>query len=432
MSTVGKRLRKLRKEKGLTQSEVTGSEYSKEYVSQVELGKTKPSRKAVKLFAKYLDVDETYFETGVDLAGRERFENLVAKGEASIERREYGEAVRAFEEARTIAEKAENQDLVWRAEVGRGWALHFSGKVREALSVLTQARSFYEEKYPDGLELATVLFRMGCGRDALGDSKLAILLLEEALKILDRGAFPGDALRMRVLRRMAAIHTKRNDLEAAGEAAEAALDLARRLEDKRAIAEAYWEASVLEERRREFLKAANYALQARDIMRELGDQQDTAKLLNNLGDIKNQMSEYGEAGRYFEEGLSILRSVDDPETRSYLLNGLATSLLGEGQTQKALDLSSKSLAIMEGREGNRTLVGSSHMVRAKAHLASGMLEEARAELEEAKEIFSSLDVPYFLSAAFLLEGDILSREGRTEEAGKAYRKSSDLLQVVGW
>src|SRR5680860_1570275 len=253
MSSMGKRLRKLRKEKGLTQTEVTGGDYSKEYVSQVELGKTKPSRKAMILFAKHLDVDESYFETGVDLAGRERYENLVAKGEASIERKEYAEAIRAFEEARTIAEKAENKDLLWRAEVGRGWALHFLGKVREALNLLTQARSYYGDQHPDSLELATVLYRMGCGRDALGDSKLAILLLE-----------------------------------------------------------------------------------------------------------------------------------------------------------KALELSSKSLAIMEGREGAQSLTGSSHMVRARAYLATGKLEEARAEVDEAREIFTSLEAPHFLSAALLLEGDILA------------------------
>ncbi len=88
MSDVGVRLRKLRQQRGLTQTEVSGGRYSKEYVSQVELGKTRPSPKAIKLFAEYLDVDESYFETGVAPAGRERFENLMAKGELQLERSE--------------------------------------------------------------------------------------------------------------------------------------------------------------------------------------------------------------------------------------------------------------------------------------------------------------------------------------------------------
>src|SRR5680860_704321 len=59
MSSMGKRLRKLRKEKRLTHTEVTGCDYSKEYVSQVALRKTTPSRKAMLLSAKHLDVDES-------------------------------------------------------------------------------------------------------------------------------------------------------------------------------------------------------------------------------------------------------------------------------------------------------------------------------------------------------------------------------------
>ena len=191
MSTVGKRLRKLRKEKGLTQTEVTGAQYSKEYVSQVELGKTKPSRRAVKLFAKYLDVDEFYFETGVDISGRERLENLMANGEVLIQQKKISEAVRAFEEARDIGEKAESDDLTWRADVGRAWALHSFGKHREALAILTEARVYYEEKHPDSLELAQVLYRTASCREALGDLKLAILLLEGSLRILDKGILPG-------------------------------------------------------------------------------------------------------------------------------------------------------------------------------------------------------------------------------------------------
>ena len=167
MSNVGKRLRKLRKEKGLTQTEATGGEYSKEYVSQVELGKTRPSRKAVKLFAKYLDVDESYFETGVDISGHERFENLMANGEVLIEQREYSEAVRVLEEARAIGEKAESDDFMWRAEVGRAWALLMSGRQREALVILGDARAYYEDKHADSMELALVLFRSACGREAV-------------------------------------------------------------------------------------------------------------------------------------------------------------------------------------------------------------------------------------------------------------------------
>lgn len=432
MSNVGKRLRKLRQEKGLTQTEVTGGQYSKEYVSQVELGKTRPSRKAVKLFAKYLDVDESYFETGVDTSGHERFENLMANGEVLVEQRGFPEAVRVFEEARGIGEKAESEDFMWRAEVGRAWALHMSGKQREALAILGDARVYYEDRHADSMELALVLFRLACGREALGDLKLALLLLEESTRILNRGVIPSDELRIRILRRTVAIHTRRHDLEAGREMAEAALEIGRRLGDKRAVAEAYWEAAVLEERRREFTKATEYALRARDLMMELGDQQETARLLNDLGEIKNLMGKPEEAVQCFEDGLDLLKSVDDPVTRSHVLNGFAETQLTLGDTGRALELANRSLAIMEGRDGQGELLGGAHLVRARAFLAQGQLDDSHVEAEAAKRAYASLEQARLTSQVLLLEGDLLMAERHPEEAAAAYRRSSEILQSAAW
>lgn len=430
MSTVGKRLRKLRKEKGLTQTEVTGGQYSKEYVSQVELGKTKPSRKAVKLFAKYLDVDESYFETGVDLAGSERFENLMAAGEVMVERREYAEAVRTFEEARIIGEKAENQEYVWRAEVGRAWAMQFTGKRREALGILAEARSYYEEKHPNSIELANVFYRIAYIREALGDLKLALLVLEEALKIIDRSSVPADHLRIRIYRRMASIHTKRHDLQAGREAAEAALELAKRLDDRRSVAEAYWESAILEERRRDFMKATEYALRARDILVELGDQQDMAKLLNDLGKLKQDMGQYDEAVQHLEAGLELLRAVDDPVTRASLLNSLANAKLALGDVGAALETTSKSLAIMEGREHDPGLLGNSHLTRARAYLSRGDHVQAGDELTAAKQAFESMDTKVPLGQALMVEGDLFLAEGRSEEAARVFRRACELVSTA--
>ena len=49
---VGARVREARLEIGLTQGELGGSRFSKEYVSQVELGKTRPSPAALDWFAE--------------------------------------------------------------------------------------------------------------------------------------------------------------------------------------------------------------------------------------------------------------------------------------------------------------------------------------------------------------------------------------------
>ena len=44
---LGERLRQLRGAAGLTQSDLAGDRFSKEYVSQIERGKTRPTRETV-------------------------------------------------------------------------------------------------------------------------------------------------------------------------------------------------------------------------------------------------------------------------------------------------------------------------------------------------------------------------------------------------
>src|SRR5207248_4375561 len=54
---VGERLRQLRVASGLTQSELAGERFSKEYVSQIERGKTRPTQETVEWLAARLGVD---------------------------------------------------------------------------------------------------------------------------------------------------------------------------------------------------------------------------------------------------------------------------------------------------------------------------------------------------------------------------------------
>src|SRR2546423_12536420 len=51
---LGERLRQLRVAAGLTQSELAGARFSKEYVSQIERGKTRPARETIEWLAERL------------------------------------------------------------------------------------------------------------------------------------------------------------------------------------------------------------------------------------------------------------------------------------------------------------------------------------------------------------------------------------------
>ena len=67
-SGLGERLRSLRLASGLTQTELAGERFSKEYVSQIERGKTRPTKETVEWLAQRLGVDASFLANGVSVA----------------------------------------------------------------------------------------------------------------------------------------------------------------------------------------------------------------------------------------------------------------------------------------------------------------------------------------------------------------------------
>ena len=65
VAQLGERLRALRIAKGLTQTELAGERFSKEYVSQIERGKTAPSAEALAWLAPRLGTVEEIFAPGL-------------------------------------------------------------------------------------------------------------------------------------------------------------------------------------------------------------------------------------------------------------------------------------------------------------------------------------------------------------------------------
>src|SRR5689334_4036093 len=102
-SQVGDRVRELRRQRGLTQAELGAERFSKEYVSQVELGKTRPSAAALEWFGERLGVDPLELAGESSGAVRAACEAAVARAEAAVEAHRYAEAVDALDAARASA-----------------------------------------------------------------------------------------------------------------------------------------------------------------------------------------------------------------------------------------------------------------------------------------------------------------------------------------
>src|SRR5919205_526709 len=150
---LGERLRQLRVAAGLTQSELAGTRFSKEYVSQI------------------------------------------ARGEALTSANRDAEAVAEFENARTAVLATGLAELEVRALCGESWARMRQGEVREAIELLNRARSLAEGPEFSDIDRADVLYRLGVCRYQLTSIQTALGLFNEALSLANASSLPCDHLR---------------------------------------------------------------------------------------------------------------------------------------------------------------------------------------------------------------------------------------------
>src|ERR671929_38591 len=100
---LGERVRQLRSAAGLTQTDLAGDRFSKEYVSQIERGKTRPTRETVEWLAARLGVDADFLQNGVSTDERSRIETKLARAEALAEAWKSDEAIEQIEDVKTAA-----------------------------------------------------------------------------------------------------------------------------------------------------------------------------------------------------------------------------------------------------------------------------------------------------------------------------------------
>ena len=84
---------------GLTQTELAGDRFSKEYISQIERGKTRPTSETVDWLALRLGVDSGFLANGVSADDRARAEAILARADALLGEHVFDDAIAEYTRA---------------------------------------------------------------------------------------------------------------------------------------------------------------------------------------------------------------------------------------------------------------------------------------------------------------------------------------------
>jgi tetratricopeptide (TPR) repeat protein len=427
---LGGRLRQLRVAAGLTQSELAGDRFSKEYVSQIERGKTRPTEGTIEWLANRLGVDAGFLANGVATDERTRVEGALTRAEALYEAQEDQEAADAFDPLPSAAHATGLPELQVRALCGSGLAKMRIGAHREALELLNEARAIAEAESFSDVERADVMFWLGCCRYQLGSTQTALALFNEALGLAERSGLPCDALKANILSWRSRCWQRQRDFEAARDDVERALELSRGVEDLRTIGAAYFQASLIADREGHWVLARNYAERAREAYAKLSDQVHVSQLTNNLGGLNFLLGNTDQAVKLLKESFAIALDLGRNADAGRAVSSLAQVHLRTGNVEQAEEQARQALELLDGRVDYIDEIGSAQLVLGRALLEQERLDEAEASFAAAEASYGALGSGSHRAAAWIARGDLAARRGEHERAAELYRTAAEALQDV--
>ena len=427
---LGERLRQLRAGAGMTQTELAGDRFSKEYVSQIERGKTRPTRETIEWLAERLGVDAGFLGSGVSADDRGRVDAALARADALLEARRNDEALAAFDDIRSAVLATGMPELEVRSLSGEATVRMRRGEVREAIALLERARALTEHNTFSDVERGDVLFRLGVARLKLNSVQTAIALFDEALKVAERSEIPSDHLRSNILAWRSRCYRRRRDLEAAREDVERALELAEGLDDRRTAADVYFQASIIADREGHWVLARTYAERAKAAYEELADRGNLGRLLNNLGGINFLLGHPEKALELLKDSVRIALEVGNDAEAAHAVNGIAQVHLRTGDVVGAEKQARYALSLLGDRVDEIQEIGNAQLVLGRALLDQDRLGEAEEAFEAGERAYDQLSSGSHRAEAWIAKGDLAARRGDDRTAAKLYRQAADALQDV--
>ena len=422
--TIGERVRSLRRSAGLSQEELAAGRFSKEYVSQIERGKTRPTPETLEWIAGRLDTDREFLEHGVTRADVERLEAALAEAERLLASAQYEDALRVLGEASSRAGASPAPAAALRLLRTEAWIRIRTGELERAMSLLEEAATLAVSGGFTDVDRADVVFGVGVVRYSESKIGEAIVLFGEALVLANGADASADRLRSDIYHWRARCHRRNRDWVAAAEDIERALELADASADARRAADALFQASLVAQRQGRWVLARTYAARARDLFDDLGDRATVGRLLNNLAGLEHLLGDTQRAIELLDDAFALFVDLDLPVDAGYVCSSLAEVRLESGEPELSETQARKALDLLEDRVDHLQEVGTAQLTLGRALAAQARMEEAERYISAADRTFAKARSSSHRSSAWMALGDVESTRGDDRAAAGLYRRAA--------
>jgi tetratricopeptide (TPR) repeat protein len=422
---VGKRLRKFRTARGLSQSELAAPVFTHAYVSSIESGRRAASRRAIEHFASKLDLEVDEILTGrpAGLGPRLELDLQEARRLASAGKVDEADAIYAnvAREAKRYGEKR----LQAFAEEGKALCAERRGRLEDAIELCQAAQELLRGESPTAR--APVVARLARCLQMRGDNRYAIYLLEALLVELKQEELTDPSALVLLYGPLALACFEAGLYDQADSAAKEALRLAGRTANSASVAMMYVNVARVQLNKGMYDDAEASLTKAEALFRELDlhTEMGVARLAH--GFVLARKGETEEAEAQLQAASEILKTTNSPINEAQALNELGRLRRERGDLEGARALFRRSIELVEGESDIRVLA------YAYRELGRSFFDEdpavAEKNLRSAAELYERDGEKLELAVTYGDLGDLLSKH---DELGgcEVYRDAISTIRGI--
>ncbi len=424
-SPLGRRIRQARQELGLSLAAVAGSDFSRAFLNQVELGRAQPSTQNLRIIARRLQRPIDYFleEPGDSAAA---LELALAEAEMSLL---HGEGSRAESLVTRILMRTIPIELRTRAQLTLAVALMKQGRAQDARPVLEEA--IVAAQRANWHQLLVELYdRLGSVHYLLRRPHAAGQWFDQALERYESSGVADPVLKARVLGHRANLHYVAGQPIEAIAAYESAIAAAAQILDMPALAGIYEGLALSFQQTGQYARALSYAQKGLRIFETLRDVRMTGQLRLNMGDMLLQQGRVAEAERLFSDGAEHLQRIGDRELVPHLVAGMAESALEASQVARASELIEEAIDLST-RSSDPLATVAVHRVAGRIAHVAGRRDSAHRHFERALEVALTMDNPDLRARVTYDFARVLEAEGDSAQAALRFRQAYEAGRADG-
>ena len=423
-SSIGPRIRKARHELGLSLAAVAGSDFSRAFLNQIELGRAQPSTHTLQLIARRLQQPIDYFLEGPEVSSA-ALELSLAEAEVRLHQ---GDPGRAEELMRTILDRELPQELQRRAQMILAGALIRRGEAALAMPLLEQAISSAERADSPAILVELYDWR-GRAYYAMRRPHEAGRCFDQAFGLYQQAGLNDPLLKARILGHRANLRYVAGQPEEAIASYTEAIAAAEQVLDLPALAGIYEGLALSFQQTGQYPRALSYAQKSLRIFETLQDVRMTGQLRLGMADMLLQQGRAAEAEGVFSEGAAQLRGVGERELLPMLVAGMAEAALEQGAVGRAA-ARVDDVIDLAARSSDPIASVAAHRVAARVQHAQGRLPTAHQHFERALSIAQGVDSPELRARVAYDYARALEAEGDTRQAAARFRAAYEAGRTV--